>query len=54
MHVPGKRVKIRWAERDYPGTVGVFNEDSKLHTIHYDDGDVKASSMVTKVWSVIA
>ena len=47
-------MKIRWGDRDYPGVVGGYNEESRFHTINYDDGDVKASNLYAKIWTVVS
>jgi hypothetical protein len=49
----GKRVKVRWSEQEYPGTVTQYHEDTGHHTVTYDTGDTKTSNLSTKVWSLI-
>jgi hypothetical protein len=33
--------------------VASYSDETKLHTIHYDDGDVKASNLHAKIWSLV-
>eukprot|EP00604_Paraphysomonas_vestita_P002236 CAMPEP_0174820582 /NCGR_PEP_ID=MMETSP1107-20130205/4496_1 /TAXON_ID=36770 /ORGANISM="Paraphysomonas vestita, Strain GFlagA" /LENGTH=187 /DNA_ID=CAMNT_0016036205 /DNA_START=2042 /DNA_END=2605 /DNA_ORIENTATION=+ len=49
----GKRVKVRWSDQDYAGTITQYHDDTGQHTVSYDTGDVKASNLSTKVWSVL-
>lgn len=49
----GKRIKVRWSEQEFAGTVTQYNEESGYHTVVYDTGDTKASNLSTKVWSLL-
>lgn len=49
----GKRVKVRWAEQDFPGTVTQYNDETGCHLVAYETGDTRASNLSTKVWSLL-
>jgi hypothetical protein len=49
----GKRVKVRWSEQEFAGTVTQYHDDTGYHTITYDTGDSKTSNLSTKVWSLL-
>jgi hypothetical protein len=48
----GKRIKVRWAEQEFPGTVTQYNDETGCHLVLYDTGDSRASNLSTKVWSL--
>lgn len=49
----GKRIKVRWSEQEFTGTVTQYNEETGSHTVVYDTGDTKTSNLSSKIWSLL-
>lgn len=49
----GKKVKVRWAEQDFVGTVTQYNDETGCHLVAYETGDTRSSNLSTKVWSLL-
>ena len=53
MELVGRRIKVVWAEGEFPGTITRYNQISCTHTVVYDDGDVKQHNLSGKQWKFI-
>ncbi len=43
---------MKWSDnKEYCGTICSYNENTGMHTVQYDDGDVKQYNLAQKVWS---
>lgn len=49
----GKKIRIRWVDREFLGTITKYSVDSGMHTIAYDDGDIKPCNLANKSWSIV-